>query len=147
MKVLFLQLVPNVWHVWDIKDVSDSYARNFLIPKWLAKKLTIEEEKNILNQQKKKEEKRRELVENRHKIHDLLNLQTINFTLKKLDNWKTFWWIWERDIIEKIKSQFWVHLEKKHIQMPSWHIKHIWKHDIYINLSKDSVSKIIINVD
>ena len=50
MKVLFLKLVPNVWHVWEIKDVSNSYARNFLIPKGLAKKVDLEEEKKLAQQ-------------------------------------------------------------------------------------------------
>jgi len=73
MKVLFLKLVPNVGHVGEMKEISDSYARNFLIPKGLAKKLTPEEEKNLLIQEKKQEESRRNLIENKHKILETLN--------------------------------------------------------------------------
>jgi len=146
MKVLFLELVPNVGHKWDIKEVSDSYARNFLIPKNLAKKLTEEEEKNIINKNRKKEEQRRSLVENRHKIYEELNWKNIDFELKKMENWKTFGWIWEKDIILWVEKFFKIHLEKKHIQMPNWHIKHIWKHDVFIKLSSDTIVKLIINV-
>ena len=39
MKVLFLKFIPNVWHEWEIKDVSHAYANNFLIPKGIAKKM------------------------------------------------------------------------------------------------------------
>ena len=146
MKVLFLKLVPNVWHVWEIKDVSDSYARNFLIPKWFAKKLDLEEEKKLSQEKKKKEEARRNLVENKHKVIETLNLKELTFQAKKMENWKMFWGIWEHDIIEKIDKDFWIKLEKKNIDMLDWHIKKVWKKDIYIKLW-DSMAKITIIVE
>lgn len=36
MKVIFLQDVPNVGKKYEVKNVSDGYARNFLMPKKLA---------------------------------------------------------------------------------------------------------------
>ena len=36
MKVVFLQDVPNVARVGEIKEVADGYGRNFLIPRKLA---------------------------------------------------------------------------------------------------------------
>lgn len=147
MKVLFLKLVPNVWHIWEIKEISDSYARNFLIPKWLAKKIDKEEEKKILQEEKKKEEQRRNIVENKHKIIELLNWKTLIFKAKTLDSWKMFGWIWKNEIMEKISKEFGVNLEKKHIQLLDWHIKKIWKKDVYIKLSPDSMAKLTIIVE
>jgi len=60
--------------------VSDSYASNFLIPKKLAKRLTPQEEKKLLQEQKKQEAHRVELLENRHKIVEELNGITLEFT-------------------------------------------------------------------
>lgn len=147
MKVLFLKLVPNVWHIWEIKEVNDSYARNFLIPKWLAKKLDKEEEKKILEEEKKKEEQRRNIVENKNKIIELLNWKTLIFKAKTLDNWKMFGWIWEHEIIEKIFKEFKVKLEKKHIQLLDWHIKKLWEKYVYIKLSPDKIAKLTIIVE
>lgn len=146
MKVLFLKLVPNVGHVGEMKEISDSYARNFLIPKGLAKKLTPEEEKNLLIQEKKQEESRRNLIENKHKILETLNGQTLLFKAKTLENGKMFWWIWEHDIIQKISKEFKIELEKKHIDMVDGHIKKIGKKDIYIKLW-DAMAKITIIVE
>lgn len=147
MKVLFLQLVPNVGHAWEIKEISDSYARNFLIPKNLAKKLTPEEEKRYLQEQKKKEEARRNVVENKHKIIEALNYKVLNFKARTGENGKMFGGFWEHDIIEKIEKDFWIKLEKKHIDMPDGHIKKLGKKDIYIKLWADSMAKITINVE
>jgi large subunit ribosomal protein L9 len=36
MKVIFIEDVPNVANAGDIKDVTDGYGRNFLIPRKLA---------------------------------------------------------------------------------------------------------------
>lgn len=146
MKVLFLKLVPNVGHVGDIKEISDSYARNFLLPKWLAKKLTPEEEKNLQIQEKKQEESRRNLIENKHKIIEMLNGKTLLFKAKTLDNGKMFWGIWEHDIIQKISKDFKIELEKKHIDMIDGHIKKIGKKDIYIKLG-ENMAKITIIVE
>lgn len=146
MKVLFLKLVPNVWHVGEIKEISDSYARNFLIPKWLAKKITQEEEKQLQTQEKKQEEARRNLIENKHKIIEMLNGQTLLFKAKTLQNGKMFWWIWEHDVMQKILKDFKIELEKKHIDMVDGHIKKIGKKDIYIKLW-ETMAKITIIVE
>ena len=54
MRVILLQEVENIGKKFEIKDVKDGYARNFLIPKGLAKLATkkaiewAEEQKEIL---------------------------------------------------------------------------------------------------
>ena len=146
MKVLFLELVPNVWHKWDIKEVSDSYARNVLIPKWLAKRLTPQDEAKIRLDEKKKEAQRRELIENRHSIVEKLNFKTLEFEAKTKEDKKIFWSIWEHEIINKISKDFQVKLQKKHIDMPNWHIKKIGSSDVYVKLWQDSIAKLTIIV-
>ena len=47
MKVIFLEDVRNVGKKYDIKDVSDGYARNFLFPNKLAETATPEAIKKL----------------------------------------------------------------------------------------------------
>ena len=55
MKVIFLQNIKGTAQIGDIKNVSDGYARNFLIPKNLAKPATAEAEKQAEILKKKRE--------------------------------------------------------------------------------------------
>ncbi|MFA6397340.1 MAG: 50S ribosomal protein L9 [Candidatus Paceibacterota bacterium] len=47
MKVVLLSNVPRIGNKYDIKDVNDGFAMNFLIPKKLAKIATTEVAKEI----------------------------------------------------------------------------------------------------
>ena len=147
MKVLFLSHVINVWKAWDIKDVKTWYARNFLIPNWLAKELTPELEKSYREKERKQEEHRRDLLENRHSIVDKLGWQKLEFFLESSASWKVYGWIWETDIINEIKKKFKVDLSKKHINFNDWHIKKLWEENVFINLWKDSIAKITVVVN
>ena len=47
VRVIFLQDVPNLANAGDVRNVSDGYARNYLIPEKLAMMATAEEMKRI----------------------------------------------------------------------------------------------------
>ncbi|MFW5888062.1 MAG: 50S ribosomal protein L9 [Bacteriovoracia bacterium] len=57
MKVILLQNVPKVGQKGEIKDVSEGYARNFLLPRKLVKFASPAEVKSLQQQNKKKQEK------------------------------------------------------------------------------------------
>jgi len=146
MKVLFKELVVNVGHPGDIKEVSVGYAKNFLIPQWKAIELTPDAERKLKEKLKKEDKHNRELIENRHKIAEELNWKTLDFKLKTGNNWKVFWGIWEKDVLKAIKSKFKIELTKKHIDLPGGHIKKLWESQIFIKLWKDSMAKMTANV-
>ncbi len=56
MKVVLLQDVRKIGRIYEIKEVADGYAINFLIPQGLAKKADKETVEWALNQQKTREE-------------------------------------------------------------------------------------------
>lgn len=146
MKVLFKELVVNVGHPGDIKEVSVGYAKNFLIPQGKAIELTPQAEKQLLEKRKKEDKHNRELIENRHKIAEQLNWKVLKFNLKTWANWKVFGWIWEKDIIKEIKNNFKIELAKKHIDLPDGHIKKLWESQVFIKLGKDAMAKLTVNV-
>lgn len=57
MKVVLLQDIRKIGRIYEIKEVADGYALNFLIPRGLAKKADQEIVEWALGQQRQREEK------------------------------------------------------------------------------------------
>ncbi len=146
MKVLFIEHVVHVGKPWEIREVGDSYARNFLIPKSLAKKVTPQMEKNLAESQKKQESNRRELLWDKHNIVKKLNGKTFTFSLSGSPKGKVYGSIWEKDIIARIKKDFHIELSKKHIDFPNGHLKNFWTDFVYVTLGKDAIAKVIVEL-
>ena len=146
MKVLFLKHVVNVGKEGEIKEVKAGYAANCLFPKGLAVELTPAEEKKYKNKLKREDSHRRELIGNRQEIVETLTGQKLIFSLQSWANGKVYWGIWEKDVINQVKSKFKVELTKKHIDLPDGHIKKLWESYIYIKLGKDAMAKMTVEV-
>ena len=56
MKVILLQDIKGIGKQYEIKEIADGYARNFLIPRGLAKSTTKQDMKWANKQLKNKEE-------------------------------------------------------------------------------------------
>lgn len=146
MKVIFLEHVVNVWKVWEIKEVNDSYARNFLIPKKLVRQFTKNDEKMLENKKKSEEKNRQIKIEKKHDIWEELNWKIFKLSLNKDFSWKIFWSVSEKEIIELLKKQLKLDFTKKDIIMNDWHLKKEWKYDIFVKIWDWETAKIIIEV-
>lgn len=146
MKVIFLQHVVNVGKVGEIKEVSDSYARNVLLPKKYVKQLTKIEEERLESKKKKEEQNRITKVVHRHELWESLNWKKFDFHLNVDSHWKAFWSIGEKEIIEVLKKEFKLDFTKSEIVMNDWHIKKTWIHDVFVKLWAWEMAKILINI-
>lgn len=105
MKVLFLQDVRGTGRKGEILEVSDGYARNFLLPKNLAKIAT----KELTVQMKQAEEKEMKLMEQELKVNQKLasriDGQEIEITAKASATGTLYSAIGAEKIVEEIKKQ------------------------------------------
>ncbi|MCT4617640.1 MAG: 50S ribosomal protein L9 [Candidatus Gracilibacteria bacterium] len=144
-RVLLLEHVPGVGKKGEVKEVKHGYASNFLFPKNLAKIVTAQDEKKLMQDKKSQEAKRVELIEKRHEIAEKLNGQVFQFTFKTTGSGKIFGSVGEKDILQKIKSKFKIELAKKHIDMgPDGHLKKVGERQVFIKLGKDVHCKITV---
>lgn len=105
MKVIFLQDVPRVGKRYDVKDVNDGYALNFLIPRKLAEMATP----NAITQLEKR---MKDIKIEREMQEDLLlkNLEEIKgkiiiIKVKADEKGHLFSGIKNKEIIKEMKAQ------------------------------------------
>jgi large subunit ribosomal protein L9 len=118
MKVILLKDIENLGKKYEIKEVSDGYARNYLIPKKLAK---VANEKNLewLEKQKEKEEKRAE--EELKKVQEAASAvdgQEVVIPVKVGEDGQLFESITIQKIYEKLK-ELGFEIKKKQILLES----------------------------
>ena len=117
MKVILLQDMAGLGKKYDVKNVSDGYARNFLVPKNLAKIATpkaikaIEAEKKRLEQEKKIQENI--LQKNLESLKDL----KIVFDGKNNEKGHLFAGIHNQDISKILKEQYHLDIPAEMIEL------------------------------
>jgi len=133
MKVILLQDVKNLGKKNTLVNVSDGYARNYLIPRGLA----VEATPSALNEMKMRENAEKTRKENElssaRKLADKLNGARITIATKAGENGKLFGSITTKDIADKIEQEHKVQVDRKKIVLPDA-IKSIGDYDIELKL-------------
>ena len=118
MKVIFLQDVKGQGKKGEIKNVSDGYAKNFLLPKGVA----VEATNSNLNDTKGKNEsiqyKKDMAEENAHALAKKLESVTVTLTAKSGDNGKLFGSITAKDVADRLKQDTKIDIDKRKIVLP-----------------------------
>jgi len=133
MKVILTQDVKNQGVKGQVLEVSDGYARNYLLPKGLAEeasktKLKEIEEKNLRDAKKKDKEK-----EDAEKIKAKLQDQTLEIKVKTGGNDKLFGAVTSKEIADGIQGKFGIKIDKKKIEMAET-FKHLGEYTIKIKI-------------
>ena len=115
MKVIFLADVKGKGKKGELKDVSDGYARNFLLPKKLAKEATTDN-LNTFNLQEKAKAAQiaREKAEAQENAKKLESMQ-VKVTAKAGSNGRLFGAVTSKEISEALAKQHGMNIEKNKI--------------------------------
>lgn len=145
MKVVLNQDVKGIGKKNQIVEVSEGYARNFLIPKKIANvadNKAINEAKNKLESQIFKRNKEIEVAQGYKKI---IEESFIEFRHKVGEGSKLFGSITEKDIAQSIKSKFNICVDKKKVTIKD-PIKNLGTYSVSIKLYEGVIAKLKIVV-
>ncbi len=145
MKVVLNQDVKGLGKKLQIVDVSEGYARNFLLPRKLA---VIADNKNINEANTKNEAlkfKKKTELEAAEKQKELLEKSFIEFKHKVGDGGKLFGSVTEKEIADEIKLKFKLNIDKKKIVI-NVPIKQLGSYTVDIKLYEGIVAKLKIVV-
>lgn len=131
MKVILLQDVKNLGKKWDIKEVSDGYARNFLLPKKLVEMAADSVLKKVDKLKEKEAHLQKEGLEKTQELASVLQGKEIVISAKEKEG-KLFGSISAKDIVKVLKKDN-ILLPVSAIELES-PIKEIGEYEIKIKL-------------
>ena len=133
MKVILLKDVKGSGKQGDVLNVSDGYARNFLLPKKLAKQATSSAVYEI---EQKKESQRLKALQNKQKAQDLasgIDKMVVTIYAKTGESDRLFGSISTADIAKALKKAYDIDVDKKKITLNE-HIKVLGEYSASVKL-------------
>jgi len=104
MKVVLTQDVEKLGKKYEVKEVADGFARNFLIPKGLAKLATDEAMKKVEAEKETKLKVAEEDLKKQQEIASRLDGQEINIAIKAGEDRQIFGSVTAQKIAEKLRE-------------------------------------------
>lgn len=104
MKVIFLQDVKSQGKKGQIKDVSEGYALNFLIPRGLAKPASEGNLKTLDNQKKAEARRKEQEKEEAQQLGKTLEQLTVELSSKSGEGGRLFGSITNKQIAERLEE-------------------------------------------
>ena len=104
MKVILLQDVEDVGKKYEVKELKDGYARNFLIPKQFAKPATKQNMQWLLRQKETMENEAEEDLKKAQEMASQLDGMEVTITVKVGPEGQLFEAINSQKVADKLKS-------------------------------------------
>ena len=145
MKVIFLENVPNVGRIGEIKEVADGYGRNYLIPRQLALLARPEVIEKVSGQLKAKE---RSLAETEAELLEMvghLDGKEVIIEARTGGKDRLYGSITAADIATAIEETTSLVVDKRKIELEQ-SIRETGSHEVAIRLAGDIVPKITVTV-
>ncbi len=144
MKVILKEDVKSIGKKGTLVNVSDGYARNFLLPKGLA----VEATAGALGEMKSKQDSERHRLEQElilaKENASKLSGKTVKITAKAGQNGKLFGSVTSKEISEGIKAQYAISVDKRKIDVAD--IKNFGTYEAEVKFPQGVTAKISVQV-
>lgn len=145
MKVIFIKDLKGQGKAGDQKNISDGYAKNFLIPKGYAIEATTANINDLKGKKDSQAYKKEQDIKGAEALKKTLADLTVTLKSKTGENGKLFGSITSKDIAEELKKQHNIDIDKKKIVLPDG-IKTTGVFNVDIKLYPSITGKLSISV-
>jgi len=145
MKIILKQNIEKIGQVGDVVEVSDGFARNFLIPQDKAISFTIGNFKQIEYLKKQEAEQREGELKEVKELAEKINNTSLEIKVKAGEEGKLFGSVTSKDIVETLLKEHGIELDKKKINLKE-SLKKLGAHTVPVNLYKDITPQIKVNL-
>jgi len=146
MKVILLSDVKNVGKKGEIKEVSDGYARNFLLPKGLAVEATEGNLKHLLDEKKQVRNKEERIKKKSAELLNKLSQKMWRIRVKAGSAGKLFGSLTSSHIAEMLSKATGEDIDRRWIKVKK-PIKEIGTHEIDVKLPGGVKGKIKVKIE
>lgn len=145
MKVILLEDVKSLGKKGQIVEVSDGYARNFVLPKKLGIEATGKNMNDLKLQKANEEKVAKEQLDAAKDFAAELEKKEVVLSIKTGEGGKTFGSISTKEIAEAAKTQCNMEIDRKKIQLPE-PIKSLGAYEVSVKLHHKVTGKLKIKV-
>lgn len=117
MKVILLADVKGTGKKGELVNASDGYARNYLIPRKLAKEANAQAMNELKNAEASKQHKIQVDKDNAAAAAQKINEKTVKMTAKAGQGGRLFGSVTAKEIAEELNKQFGVDVDKRKIEL------------------------------
>ncbi|MDE6214151.1 MAG: 50S ribosomal protein L9 [Lachnospiraceae bacterium] len=145
MKVILLEDVKTLGKKGDIVDISDGYARNFVLPKKLGVEANAKNKNDLKLQKANADKVAKEQLEAAQELAKTLETKEVTLTIKSGEGGRTFGSVSSKEIAQAAKDQCGLELDKKKIQLPEA-IKALGAYEVGVKLHPKVTGKLRVKV-
>lgn len=145
MKVILLQDVKSLGKKGEIVNVSDGYARNYVLPKKFGVEANSANMNDLKLQKANADKVAQEQLEAAQELAKVLETKEVVVRMKSGEGGKTFGSISSKEIATAAKEQCALELDKKKIQLPEA-IKSLGVYEVNVKLHTKVTGKLKVKV-
>ena len=146
MKVYLMEDVKGKGKKGDIIEVSEGYARNFLIPRKIAKKVDANVLNEIANKESSEKFKQQQEQKEAEAIFNKIDKKTFSIKAKAGTGDKLFGSVTSREIATAISSASGFEIDRRKIQLDE-DIKKLGKYNVEVKIYPGIVANIVVSVE
>ncbi|HCR84290.1 50S ribosomal protein L9 [Muricomes intestini] len=145
MKVILLQDVKALGKKGEIVNISDGYARNFILPKKLGLEANNKNMNDLRLQNKKEEKIAQDNLDAAKKLAGELEGGKVELSIKMGEGGKAFGSVSSKEIAAAVKEQMGLDVDKKKIQLKDT-IKMLGVHQVPVRLHPEVTAELKVVV-
>ncbi len=145
MKVILQKDLKSLGKAGDIVDVAEGYGRNYLLPRGLAVEATDGNLRQTKIEQQAQKQKKTRALEEAQATAKRIDGQKLQISAKVGDAGKLFGSITSQEIVDRLKKQYKVEIDKRRLDLPE-PIKSLGKHPIAIRIHPKVRAEIVVEV-
>ncbi|SHO49362.1 50S ribosomal protein L9 [Anaerocolumna xylanovorans] len=145
MQIILTQDVKALGKKGEMVNVSDGYARNFILPKKLGLEASAKNLNDLKLQKAAEERRQKEILEEAQVLGKELESKTLEVKIKTGEGGRTFGSISSKEIAQELKTQYGLDIDKKKLQIND-PIKTLGTHTVPVKLHPQVTAELKVKV-